>query len=149
MAETKICPTCKGVFPLRHFRVYTGASSKVFGSCRVCRHRQKQRINARERAANERLKAKLDDRFKKNTEKQQRQESKVLHDILRSRFLKATSVTRQRIRIMSVNPEPTGITVRALTKRQEILARYEAAYAEQLRMVEAGVMPPDIEGMIC
>jgi len=80
--------------------------------------------------------------------KHREKEKNALKRVLRSRFLKLTSATRSRIKKMEAQENPSMKTQHALAVRRELLARYEAAYATQLRAVEWDAVPADIVDIV-
>ena len=67
---------------------------------------------------------------------------------LQHMFNQAVMVTKQRIRLMELIKEPKAKTLKAITVRKALLARYERAYKEQLEMLAAGIVAPHIRDMI-
>ena len=142
--RTKICPGCGRECSAREFRIY----SQYVLRCRLCRKRKAAREYARnkaaEKAANERLQQQM-------RRARRDEELAGLHGRERwfkTVFLKETAVTRRRIRDMEQRENPSKRTARALAQRREILARYEAAYQTQLRILRTGETPPALRDMV-
>ena len=129
---------------MREFSIF----KRPVSHCRLCRKRKAARDYARNKAANARLKDKL---VRRSDELEQREATERLQHaekFLRHIFMTTTAGTRQRIRVMAQNEKPKPKTIKALAKRREILARYEAAYQTQLRILRTGETPPALRDMV-
>jgi hypothetical protein len=67
---------------------------------------------------------------------------------LKSRFLRITSVTRNRIKVMEADKNPKPKTLRAIEARKTLLYKYEEAYARQQALARAGIRVDNIEDMV-
>jgi hypothetical protein len=68
--------------------------------------------------------------------------------LMQKAYNRATATTRARLRDMLATENPRPRTRRAIAKRQELLARYEAAFKEQHRLLASGVLPPSIHDLV-
>lgn len=142
MSDTFTCSTCKQDKPRREGRIF----DDWVGTCRACRERKRNRDQMQCRRENDKLQKVLS---KRNTELLAegggnefcqdvvvtKEKLAMAEQWFHTGFVKATAVHRRRIREMEAVDNPSARTGRALIKRRELMARYEAAYAQQLATV--------------
>lgn len=152
--ETFRCKSCGQDTPRREGRVF----DTWLGTCRYCRQKDYMKQYMQTKRDDAQLKVRLakreerDVRFKDRViSKIEAVEAKTQHarlKAIKSQFLKATAVTRNRIKIMERDLTPLPKTVKALEVRRRLLSRYEEAYKCQVEVVKRGSMPPHIEDLI-
>lgn len=144
MNDTFICSDCGVSAPRREGRVY----DRWVGTCRACRARECGRNHMRCKRENDKLKAVLVGRSLRLTTISK---EAAIEDHLRligSAYLKATAVTRTRIRLMEKVENPKRKTLKALVVRRALLDKYSEAYQQQQATVRAGGKIVHIQDMI-
>lgn len=143
----RTCPNCEEEYPATHFRLRNDPVTK----CRACRRRDSTKKNMRKKRAlfkmlgvkqvrAEALKTAMD----YNAAIARASDAAQWRKVLKKRFNAVTGIIRTRIKTMEYNPHPSKRTLHALDIRKQQLARYEAAYAQQLELVAMDRSPRDI-----
>lgn len=144
ISDKRTCPKCGEPKPVREFRVFDDSVLH----CRACRHRSVMKQRERDRRETVKLKARLRARNEGTGAYKGKQVLEAKLRFIKTHYLKATAVTRRRIKEMSRVEDPSGKTQKALEVRETVLERYEQAYQQQKTMTFAGVAVPNIHDMV-
>jgi len=134
------CPKCGEKSPISHFR----AGKKSVTTCRTCRRRMQSKLAMRklrssrveEMVREYELSEIIDNRLYAETEQKRA--------ALKSRYLSLTSASRQRLKKMLANPNPTQKTLTAIVLRKRWQQAHVEAYQKQLEILASGHDPMDI-----
>lgn len=136
MVDTWACCVC-GEEKLRNeFRVR--GSVGVRGECRACRKKMQDRQRSKDQSYTQALKKKLVARSTSLTKQWGQLVMKEKLALVKSNFLKASAVTRTRIRIMENLKNGNERTQKAIARRKLLLEKMETQYAENLMAVREG-----------